>query len=148
MPIADISARLPDLERMAREGANPSLIAKEVVQTWLRVEAVLQPIVGAKGVAALYGHSRQRAAEQYPWLNSGDGAQPDWKLMDLNLLQLQLADQGPGEALRASLVHLDKFERLLGTLIGEVLKNQLLAQAWPSPNQGAGEPRPLDAQRT
>lgn len=148
MPIADVSARLPQLGRWASGGAEPALIAEEVVKVWMRVEAALRPIVGAKGVAALYGRSRQLAAELHPWLGSGDAAQTDWKLMDLNVLRAQVAAQDAGNALQASLDHLGHFDHLLGTLIGEALKDQLLAQAWFTPAPTAGDPASFEAKGT
>jgi hypothetical protein len=144
MPTADIPARVPHLARMATQGYAPALIADEVVQLWMRVDTVLRPVVGAKGVAALYGRSRQLAAEQHPWLNVDEVA--NWKIMDLRVLRAQVAAQDAGAAVRASLEHMGHFDQLLGTLIGEVLKDQLLAPAWlhqpESPdNSGQTEPQ-------
>lgn len=145
MPIADISARLPQLERMARDGAEPALIAEEVAQVWMRVDAALRPIVGAKGVMALYGRSRQLAARQRPWLGTDEAASANWKLMDLSALRAQVAAQSAQEAVHASLAHLEQFDRLLGALIGEALKDQLLAPAWLAPVAGPGHPGPPQA---
>ena len=148
MPIADISARLPQLEQMARQGAEPALMAEEVVQAWTRVDTVLRPIVGAKGVAALYGRSRQLAAQHHPWLGAGDTPRADRTLMDLRELRSQLAAQNVEDAVRASLEHLGQFDQLLGTFIGEVLKNQLLAQAGLAPAIHVADGAPPEAKET
>jgi hypothetical protein len=124
----DISSRAPHLQRMAHEGAAAPVIADEVVRLWGRMDSVLRPVVGARGVAALYGRSLQLAAVPHPWLAAaGSGS---WKLMDLKLLRQQLASQTADEAVTAGLDHLGQFDQLLGSLIGHTLKDQLLAPAW------------------
>lgn len=143
MPIADISARLPQLARMASHGAEPAQIAQAVAQVWTQVDTVLRPVVGAKGVAALYGHSRLLAAQHHAWLSADDATPADWKVMDLRALRSQLQARSAQDALHASLEHLGQFDRLLGTLIGEALKDQLLAQAWLVPVMDAAEAGPL-----
>ena len=50
--------------------------------------------------------------------------------MDLKLLRQQLASQPADEAVTAGLDHLGQFDQLLGSLIGNTLKDQLLAPAW------------------
>lgn len=146
MPTADIPARVPHLARMATQGCEPALIADEVVQLWTRVETVLRPVVGAQGVAALYGRSRQLAAEQHPWLKVDKAV--NWKIMDLRVLRTQLAAQDAGAAVRASLEHMGQFDHLLGTLIGEVLKDQLLAPAWLHQPESPGDSSQTKPQRT
>jgi hypothetical protein len=113
---------------MAHEGAAAPVIADEVVRLWGRMDGALRPVVGARGVAALYGRSLQLAAVPHPWLAAaGNGS---WKLMDLKLLRQQLASQPAEEAVAAGLDHLGQFDQLLGSLIGHTLKDQLLAPAW------------------
>lgn len=116
------------MQRMAHEGAAAPVIADEVVRLWGRMDSALRPVVGARGVAALYGRSLQLAAVPRPWLAAaGSGS---WKLMDLKLLRQQLASQPADEAVTAGLDHLGQFDQLLGSLIGNTLKDQLLAPAW------------------
>lgn len=133
----DISSRAPHLQRMAHEGVAAPVIADEVVRLWGRMDSALRPVVGARGVAALYGRSLQLAAVPHPWLAAaGSGS---WKLMDLKLLRQQLASQPADEAVTAGLDHLGQFDQLLGSLIGNTLKDQLLASAWATQTAEAAE---------
>ena len=135
----DISSRAPHLQRMAHEGVAANLIAEEVVRLWGRVEGVLRPVVGTRGVAALYGRSLQLASDSHPWLAAAESG--SWKLMDLVLLRQQLALRTADEAVEAGLDHLGQFDQLLGSLIGNTLKDQLLAPAWaPKAPEAAERP--------
>ncbi|MEI8267271.1 MAG: hypothetical protein WCI59_16195 [Betaproteobacteria bacterium] len=135
----DISFRAPQLQRMAYEGVAANLVADEVVQLWGRLEGALRPVVGTRGVAALYGRSLQLAAALHPCLAKAESG--SWKLMDLTLLRLQLASQTVDEAVQAGLDHLGQFDQLLGSLIGNTVKDQILAPAWAPEVAGpAGAP--------
>ena len=89
---------------------------------------------------------RQLAAEQHPWLNVDKVV--NWKIMDLRVLRTQVAAQDAGAAVRASLEHMGQFDHLLGTLIGEALKDQLLAPAWLHQPESPGDSSQTKPQRT
>lgn len=59
--------------------------------------------------------------------------------MDMKLLRQQLASQPAEEAVTAGLDHLGQFDQLLGSLIGNTLKDQLLAPAWATETADAPE---------
>lgn len=112
--------------------------AAAVVAVWRDVERVLRPVIGARGVVALFIRSAHVAAGSYPWL--APAAQNPAAPLDLDALQALFVAQGAQQTLAAGNHLLDQLHRLLEHLIGHLLTAQLLRAAWGphGPPTGAG----------
>ena len=128
MPIHDSRKVATTLERLAAQGANTTRIADAVVSTWQAIDAALAPVIGGKGVAALYGRSLHLVRAAHPWLAAAH--QGPHTQMDLGLLGVALAQQDSGTAAAGAGDHLQSLHQLLGSLIGASLTGQLLGPAW------------------
>lgn len=94
------------------------------------MHAALAPVVGARGVAALYKRTLFLASETYPWLAAAfaTAAEPG----DFTSLRVALSQQDGGEAAAAQQQLLQALHQLLDQLIGPVLTGRLLHTVWAS----------------
>lgn len=116
------------LAQRVREGASASQIAETVVSTWQRISDALAPVIGQRGVAALYKRSIHLTIPGNPWIAACTGSMPD--TMDLSVLRTVLARQAGVEAASGGGALLAALRELVGTLIGPKLTEQLLASVW------------------
>lgn len=115
------------------EDASVELIAGVVTDIWTEIERVLQPIVGHRGVAALYHRSLRVTTAARPWLSPAyPGLLAD---IDLDALRAALVAQTPAEASAGALDQLEAFCTLLASLVGASLTARLLAPVW-APSEG------------
>lgn len=122
----------------AGEGADAARIAEAIGEIWDRIELALAPIIGQRGVAALYGRSLHLAAVAHPWLELQDDPTAP---MDLVALKSAIAQQGrPDEAAAGGVALLQAFHTLLTSLIGPSLSQRLLDAAWTPPSPSSGLP--------
>jgi hypothetical protein len=122
------------LERLAARGASHSEIVTAVVSTWQAVDAALAPVIGGKGVVALYGRSLYLVRTSHPWLAAlHDGPETP---MDFAQLEAVLVQQGIAVAATAAGDQLQSLYELLCSLIGPSLTGQLLRSAWDNPFGG------------
>jgi hypothetical protein len=134
VPAQDSRKVATTLERLAAQGASTTRIADAVVSTWQTIDAALAPVIGGKGVAALYGRSLYLVRERHPWLAAvQEGAAVQ---MDLGLLGAALAQQESFTAASAAGDQLQSLYELLRSLIGPSLTGQLLRSAWDNPFGG------------
>lgn len=134
MPHQESRKLAATLERLAAQGANTTRIADAVVSTWQAIDSALAPVIGAKGVEALYSRSLHLVRERHPWLaaaNQGSEAR-----MDLGLLASALGNQESFDAAAAAGDQLQALHELLRSLIGPSLTGQLLRSAWDNPFGG------------
>ena len=115
------------LQHLAAQGADSVQITDAIVSTWVVVEAALSPIIGRKGIAALYTRSLYLIRTHYPWLSAIHGSDA---AMDFSQLRAALARQESSKAAAAGGAHLQTLYELLGSLIGTSLTGQLLGPAW------------------
>ena len=116
------------LMRLAGAGAGAAELASASVQTWREIEAALAPIIGQRGVGALYARSLHLAGSAYPWLaGTTQVLQPT---IDVEALRILLSSQPSGDAADASGAVLQTFHSLLVHLIGAPLTEQLLRPIW------------------
>jgi hypothetical protein len=119
-------------------GADAAQIAEALASTWRAVESALAPIIGARGVAALYRRSLHLASSAYPWL--AELREGDPTTIDLGALQSAVAQQpGPLAALAGNAL-LQTFYQLVGSLIGPSLTERLLRSVWADSPGGAPLP--------
>ena len=123
-----------NLAQLAAHGANVGQIADAAVATWRSIDAVLSPIIGQRGVAALYKRSLYLSRGDHPWLAAAaeDALQPD----DFTALHRALAKQTSVNAAAANGALLTIFSDLLNSLIGASLTERLLQSVWSHPSSG------------
>jgi hypothetical protein len=130
----DCSKVATALERLAAQGAATRQIAVAVVATWHAINDALAPVIGGKGVEALYGRSLYLVREAHPWLaalsREGNGG------MDLVRLAAALEQQDSFTAAGAAGDQFVCLCELLRSLIGPSLTGQLLRSAWDNPLDG------------
>ncbi|MDO9075203.1 MAG: hypothetical protein Q7U73_18250 [Rubrivivax sp.] len=105
--------------------------AAAVVAVWRDADSALRPVIGARGVVALFNRSAHVAARTYPWLalTGQDPAAP----LDLEALRALFLAHGAQQSLAAGNHLLDQLHRLLEHLVGLPLTEQLLRAAWGPP---------------
>jgi hypothetical protein len=119
------------LQPLANE-ADAGAVAAAVLQAWAQADAALNPVIGPRGVLALYNRSLSLAAARHPWLAAEHaGALAP---QDLPALRAALAGQPATVALQGGQALLQAFDDLLCSLIGASLTERLLGSAWgPAP---------------
>ena len=116
------------LEGAVSAGASSEEVAALVTTTLVRIDLALSPIVGQRGMAALYKRSLHIARPMHPWLpTAAEGAESE---MDLADLTAALATRTSADAAAAGAQLLKSFRALLTTLIGESLTERLLRPVW------------------
>jgi hypothetical protein len=103
-------------------------VAAAFVDIRLEIDQALQPIIGDRGVAALFNRSLSLSSAGFPWLAQGPagvlaGADP----ASLNAL---LAAQPAREAAAGGNALLQSFDELLASLVGRSLTDRLLGSVW------------------
>ena len=116
------------LEHRVRGGASAAEIANVVADAWLEVEASLNPIIGPKGVAALYKRSLLLTARSHPWLD--EPSERPQEGAHLAALTLVLAHQESKAAAAGGGELLQTFYGLVSSLIGASLTHRLLRFMW------------------
>ena len=122
------------LRRLAKEGAGAGHIADAAVTLWRGVDATLSPIIGRRGVAALYKRSLYLIRSDYPWLTGVH--QATVREGEFAPLHTMLSQQTSATAAAANNVLLQMFLDLLGRLIGTSLAERLLPSMRDTPNSG------------
>lgn len=122
-------------------GADATQVADAVAAVWSDIDQALHPIIGQRGVLALYNRSLKLAAARHPWL--ADGHPGALAAIDASALHAALARQQPAEALAAGQALLVGFRELLSSLIGASLTDRLLGSVWgPAPEASAQDNAP------
>lgn len=112
------------LAQLAANGVDPEQIADIALSTWRGVDAALSPIVGQRGVAALYKRSLYLTKAEYPCL--APVYEGELEPGEFATLQLALSQQTSSNAADANGALLQTFHELLVKLIGAALTDQLL----------------------
>ena len=111
-----------------RSGADSMQIAESIGASCRAIETALAPIIGQRGVAALFKRCLHLTARAHTWLlDVQDGVQDS---MDLATLTSLLSKQTSAEAAAAGALLLQTFHDLLATLVGPSLTEQLLRSVW------------------
>ena len=111
----------------ASKGAPPRRIADSAEAIWIRIDAALTPIVGARGVNALFKRSVSLVGEHHPWLQAAYAVAHNPKAF--SVLGATLAQQSASSAAAVNGELLDAFFELLANLIGRPLTERLLQPA-------------------
>jgi hypothetical protein len=108
--------------------SDPVAIAGELVRLVQGIVEILTPILGSRGVAALYQRALHVTRARHPWLaEPREVAQPT---IDLVALQAAVAREDRGEAAAAAIALLQSFHDLLASLIGRALSERRLDPVW------------------
>ena len=100
---------------------------------WREIEVALSPIIGHRGVGALFHRSLKLVSGTHPWLAAGRGSALD--AIDPAALKAALLLQPPHEAAEGGAALLESFHGLLSSLVGAALTNRLLHSVW-TPSTG------------
>jgi len=122
------------LETRAGPDANASRVASTVVAFWRDIEGQMTPIIGPRGVAALYGRSLYLTSRNFPWI----GCLPNSAAatMDLTALRGALAWQSTALASEGGAALLLTFHTLLVSMVGGALTERLLHDVLLSSSSG------------
>ncbi len=123
------------LAQLAQEGAEVGRIADLAAVTWRRIDAALAPIIGQRGVAALYKRSLYLARTEHAFLAPlpENASSPG----DFSALHAALSDQTNANATAANAALLETFSGLLTSLIGASLTERLLRSVWDHSSSGS-----------
>jgi hypothetical protein len=108
--------------------ANAAQIADAMAATWKEIDAALTPIIGSRGVVALYKRSLYLTGAAYPWLAGMHDRAP--AAIDLAALKSVVAQQSSAQAALGGNALFRTFYQLLGSLIGPSLTERLLHPVW------------------
>ena len=110
---------------------------------WTDIQFALQPVLGQRGVAALFWRTLHLTATRHPCLaplKTGNTT----AAIELGELIRLIAAQQPAIAMEAGSALFMNFRELLTTLIGAPLTERLLKAAWSTPSSAplAQDPKP------
>ncbi|MCV2352258.1 hypothetical protein [Paucibacter sp. Y2R2-4] len=118
-------AFLPEYLEAAADSAQLAALFGKVC---LEIDRILVPIVGQRGVAALFSRSLHQCVKSLPWLGAGERQLPlefSWVV-----LRPLIALQPRAEAQAAVCLMLQTFCELLTKLVGRPLTERLLRSPW------------------
>jgi hypothetical protein len=111
----------------ASKGAPPRRIADSAEGIWIRIDSALAPIIGARGVNALFKRSVSLVGEHHPWLQTAYEVARNPSVF--TVLGATLSQQSASSAAAVNGELLDAFFELLSNLIGRPLTERLLQPA-------------------
>ncbi len=125
------------LEKRVGAAARASDIAGATHAICTEIDIALSPIIGQRGVAALYKRSLYVLGASHPGLAVlHEGVQAT---MDLDALRAAIASQGDAEARAGAVALLHSFHDLMNSLVGSSLTERLLHPVWELPASVATE---------
>jgi hypothetical protein len=110
------------------DGASSREVAEMVASAFRGIDQVLAPIIGQRGVAALYKRSMHVAGQTHAWLPRSQEDVP--AAMDVTALTTGLGQQTAAAAAAAGGQLIQIFCELLISLIGPSLTGRLLRTVW------------------
>jgi hypothetical protein len=116
-------------------------LTTKVVSVWRDIDTSLAPVIGHRGVAALFGRSLHLIRTDYPGLTAPYERIPD--RIDFASLQSSLSQLTSANVVTISGALLDKFVQLLINLIGVALTERLLRPVVDVHSAGAAAQEPL-----
>ncbi len=109
-----------------------SVVAEAALGAWQQVAERLEPVIGARGVAVLFGRALHLTRKRFAWLVVA------WDPADsgasLTHLKACIEARATEDAAQAGCALLATFTELLATLIGESLTERLLGPVWVPAN--------------
>lgn len=116
-------------------GSDAPEVARSAINQWRQIAERLEPVIGARGVDALFGRALHLTTRRFPWLakNATLGSSAD----ALAQLTARLEGQEASVAADAGHLLLRTFTELLASMIGEPLTGRLLGVLWKQDTQHA-----------
>lgn len=114
--------------RRALTAPDAGKVAEATLNTWNKMEALIAPIIGTKGVEVLFNRSLQLTSRTFPCLVITKDHEESTAL--LASLKANLAASDTNDAMEAGHALLLTFTELLSTLIGDPLTKRLLSPVW------------------
>jgi hypothetical protein len=111
-----------------------SFVADAIGCAWADMELALSPVLGRRGVAALYKRSLHLNVAAYPWLALVPEGTDNALAIDLLPLRSILARQSGADAAEVGAVLIHTFIELLSSLMGASLSERLLDSVWAPPS--------------
>ena len=128
MDVSECRRIAASLAQRAGGPASAAQVADATMAAWHDIDSALNPIIGSRGVAALYRRSLFLQRQAHPWLAGAlDGPATD---MNLAALRSVLAQQDSDAAAAAGGAALQTFHELLTNLVGPSLTDRLLRSVW------------------
>jgi len=108
--------------------ADTSQVADAAVALWRQIDQALHPIIGHRGVAALFNRSVKNTAARFPWI--GQDPHDALAVVDPSVLKAALLLQTAAEATAGVDSLFQSLRALLTSLVGSSLTDQLLRPVW------------------
>lgn len=118
----------PQAVLMWLETDHSLLLARRSVQLWAAIADELMPIVGDRGLIALFNRCIDICGTTFPWLLRAPARSSPPRCFDT--LGAQLSEREPRDGLAASRALFGTFHDLLLMLIGEPLAGGVFEAAW------------------
>ena len=125
------------LSKRAAAGWDTGSIASSIISVWRDIDAALAPIIGHRGVGALFGRTLHLIRNDYPWLTASHESIAD--PIDFAALHSTLSQQSSANIVAANGALLLKFLEQLASLIGESLTERLLSTVVDTHSTGASD---------
>lgn len=114
-----------------------SAIAASMTSTWQQIEQALTPILGARGVAALFKRALFLSKDRFPWLEEAFVAiEASSEPSALDSFGLALSRQSAATAAAGAGAFLSTFHAVLASMIGPTLTERLLQSVWATFSSG------------
>lgn len=123
------------LSKRSAAGWDTGSIASLIVSVWRDIDAALAPIIGHRGVGALFRRTLHLIRHDYPWLTASHESMAD--PIDFTALQATLSQRTSANVVAANGALLQKFLEQLASLIGESLTERLLRAVVDAHSTGA-----------
>ena len=123
------------LSKRAAAGWDSASIASLIVSIWRDIDAALAPIIGHRGVGALFRRTLHLIRHDYPWLTASHESLAD--PIDFTALHSTLSQRTSANAVAGNGALLQKFLEQLASLIGESLTERLLRAVVDTHSTGA-----------
>jgi hypothetical protein len=124
------------LVQLAAGGLEARRIADAALAIWGAIDAALSPILGQRGIAALYQRSLHLVRAEHSWLAAAHDAES--MPQSMGALHRSLSRQSGPNAAAATGALLQAFHDLVTNLIGLSLAERLLRPVWGSRSKCQG----------
>jgi len=129
------------VRRIAADGQGLIGISEQFTGRWCAISDTLSPIIGKRGMTALFERALHLSAAHHPWLEDARESSTDTPAF--SALATLLLNQPESEAIASMTTLFESFDRLLIGLIGESLTERLLQPIWALPSAGTTRQDPF-----